>query len=120
MLTFLIYLLDWSTRRASTFDKNITISAIKSCLNVLSTSVSIVVADSGNLEDLQKIRKLHRQEVDTSSSTIAGLVCALFPRCPIESDIETREACHIPVKLIFKDYYNAVKVIRDDGREEIL
>ncbi|KAF0515978.1 putative Anaphase-promoting complex subunit 1 [Gigaspora margarita] len=170
-----------STRtRASTFDENITMSAIKSCLNVLSTSVSIVAAGSGNLEVLRRIRKLHRQEVDTSNSStishsygthmvtsmslgflflgggnftlstsnkaIAGLVCALFPRYPIEPydnrahlqafrhlwvlaveprclvlrDIETREACHVPVKLVFKDYYNAVKVIRDDGRKEIL
>ncbi|CAG8851097.1 27287_t:CDS:1, partial [Racocetra persica] len=102
----------------STFDENITMSAIKSCLNVLSTSVSIVAAGSGNLEVLRRIRKLHRQEVDTSSSStishsygthmvtsmslgflflgggnftlstsnkaIAGLVCALFPRYPIE------------------------------------
>ncbi|CAG8448961.1 13608_t:CDS:2, partial [Cetraspora pellucida] len=78
--------------------------------------------------------------LSTSNKAITGLVCALFPRYPIESydnrahlqafrhlwvlgveprclvlrDIETREACHIPVKLIFKDYYNAVKVIRDD------
>ncbi|CAG8704058.1 15223_t:CDS:2, partial [Cetraspora pellucida] len=148
----------------STFDENITMSTIKFCLNVLSTSVSIVA-----------IRKLYRQEVDTSSSStishsygthmvtsmlllgflflgggnftlstsnkaIAGLVCALFPRYSIEPydnrahlqafrhlwvlaveprclvlrDIEAREACHILVKLVFKDYYNAVKVIRDD------
>ncbi|CAG8511711.1 11496_t:CDS:2, partial [Dentiscutata heterogama] len=170
-----------STRtRASTFDENITMSAIKSCLNVLSMSVSIVAAGSGNLEVLRRIRKLHRQEVDTSNSStishsygthmvtsmalgflflgggnstlstsnkaIAGLVCALFPRYPIEPydnrahlqafrhlwvlaveprclvlrDIETREACHVPVKLVFKDYYNAIKVIRDDDRKEIL
>ncbi|CAG8484467.1 16019_t:CDS:2 [Cetraspora pellucida] len=125
-----------STRRASTFDENITISAIKSCLNVLSTSVSIVAASGGNLEVLRRIRKIHQQEVDTSSSrsftlstsnkAIAGLVCALFPRYPIESygnrahfqairhlwvlaveprclvlrDIETKEACHIPSKIL--------------------
>ncbi|CAG8696477.1 15565_t:CDS:2, partial [Cetraspora pellucida] len=115
----------------------------------------------GEYDSLRKSRsftricKLHRQEVDTSSSstilhsygthmvTSMSLgflfleeetlhfqphlqafrhlwVLAVEPRCLVLRDIETREACHIPVKLVFKNYYNGVKIMRDDGREEIL
>ena len=71
--------------------------------------------------------------LSTSNKAIAGLVCALFPRFPVECfdnrahlqafrhlwilaaeprclilrDLETREACHVPVKVTFKDFYNA-------------
>ncbi|CAG8532055.1 7553_t:CDS:2, partial [Acaulospora morrowiae] len=152
---------------APTFDENITLSAIKICLNVLATCTSIVAAGTGNLEVMRRIRKLHKQEVDTVNSSsisrsygthmmtsmalgflflgggnytlstsnraIAGLVCSLFPRYPIETydnrahlqafrhlwvlaveprclvlrDIETREVCHVPVKIVFNDMYNA-------------
>ncbi|CAG8474689.1 1003_t:CDS:2 [Acaulospora colombiana] len=160
---------------APTFDENITLSAIKICLNVLATCTSIVAAGTGNLEVLRRIRKLHKQETDTTNSSsisrsygthmmtsmalgflflgggnftlstsnkaIAGLVCSLFPRYPIETydnrahlqafrhlwvlaveprclvlrDIETREVCHVPVKIVFKDLYNAEVVTNADG-----
>ncbi|CAG8433353.1 1562_t:CDS:10 [Diversispora eburnea] len=178
-LKCLLYYLDFfmkleSERTLATFDSNITLSAIRICLNVLVVSTSIVAAGSGNLEVMRRIRKLHKKDVDisnsnsygshmitsmalgflclgggnytlsTSNKAIAGLVSSLFPRYPIEPydnraylqafrhlwvlavekrclilrDIETREACHVPVKITFKDLYNTEIVTRADGVKE--
>ncbi|KAG9285902.1 hypothetical protein G9A89_013327 [Geosiphon pyriformis] len=141
---------------AITFDQRITHQTVKTCVNVLSTSASIVMAGTGNLEVLRRLRKLHRPEINhvisrnygshmatsmalgflfvgggtwtvaTSDKAIAALVCSLFPRwptdptdnrthmqafrhlwvlalesrCLIIRDVETREACHVPIKVI--------------------
>lgn len=82
--------------------------------------------------------------LSTSNKAVAGLVSSLFPRYPIEPydnraylqafrhlwvlaverrclilrDVETREACHVPVKITYKDFYNAEVVIKADGVKE--
>lgn len=82
--------------------------------------------------------------LSTSNKAIAGLICALFsrfpvecfdnrahlqafrhlwilaaePRCLILRDLETREACHVPVKVTFKDFYNSSVIKRADGTKE--
>ncbi|CAJ0827221.1 63_t:CDS:10 [Entrophospora sp. SA101] len=177
LIHYLDYFIGLSNSRAMTFDQKITKSTIKSCLNVLATSTSIVVAGTGNLDVLRRLRKLHRQEVNlpgahnlnsygtytvtsmalgflflggghytlsTSNKAIAALVCSLFPRYPIEPydnrahlqafrhlwvlaveprclvlrDLETREACQAPIKIIFEDYYNSkeVKLTKEKSR----
>ncbi|CAG8739019.1 20445_t:CDS:2, partial [Cetraspora pellucida] len=117
-----------STRRAPTFDENITISAI----NQVDTSSSSTILHSYGTHMVTSMSLgflfLGRGNFTllTSNKAIAGLIYALFPRYLIESydsrahlqafrhlwvlgieprclvlrDIETREACHIPVKKI--------------------
>ncbi|CAG8479884.1 12760_t:CDS:2 [Funneliformis mosseae] len=85
--------------------------------------------------------------LSTSNKAIAGLVCALFPRFPVECfdnrahlqafrhlwvlaaeprclvlrDLETREACYVPVKVTFKDFYNAsITKESDDTKETVV
>ncbi|GBC06091.1 hypothetical protein RclHR1_06610014 [Rhizophagus clarus] len=83
--------------------------------------------------------------LSTSNKAVAGLICALFsrfpvecfdnrahlqafrhlwilaaePRCLILRDLETREACHVPVKVTFKDFYNSSVIKRADDTKEI-
>ncbi|CAB4461982.1 unnamed protein product [Rhizophagus irregularis] len=82
--------------------------------------------------------------LSTSNKAIAGLICALFsrfpvecfdnrahlqafrhlwilaaePRCLILRDLETRDACHVPVKITFKDFYNSSVIKRADDTKE--
>ncbi|CAG8436254.1 8034_t:CDS:2 [Ambispora gerdemannii] len=158
LLHYLDFFMARASARATSFDQRITHQTVKTCVNVLTTSAGIVMAGTGNLELLRRLRKLHRPEINhvisrnygshmatsmalgflflgggtftlsTSNKAIAALVCSLFPRwptdptdnrthmqafrhlwvlaleprCLVVRDVETREACHMPVKVIIR------------------
>ncbi|ORY08304.1 hypothetical protein K493DRAFT_29218 [Basidiobolus meristosporus CBS 931.73] len=144
---------------SAAFEENITRSTVKSCLDVVCTSVALVMAGTGNLEVMRRLRVLHGRitpdvtygnhmashmalgllflgggnfTLGRSNKAIAALVISLFPRypkdpgdnrshlqalrhlwvlaieprCLVTRDIDTREACHIPI---------SVKLLKEDG-----
>ncbi|KAK9766803.1 Anaphase-promoting complex subunit 1 [Basidiobolus ranarum] len=160
LLAKLDYFMSLSTGGPSAaFEENITRSTIKSCLDAVCTSVALVMAGTGNLEVMRRLRVLHGRvtpdvtygnhmashmalgllflgggnfTLGRSNKAIAALVISLFPRypkdpsdnrshlqalrhlwvlaieprCLVTRDIDTREACHIPI---------LVKLLQENG-----
>ncbi|CAG8508489.1 9869_t:CDS:2 [Ambispora leptoticha] len=176
LLHYLDFFMGRANARATSFDQRITHQTVKTCVNVLTTSAGIVMAGTGNLELLRRLRKLHRPEINhvisrnygshmatsmalgflflgggtftlsTSNKAIAALVCSLFPRwptdptdnrthmqafrhlwvlaleprCLVVRDVETREACHMPVKIIVRGTEESHEVQIEDGHSNKL
>ncbi|TPX70028.1 hypothetical protein SpCBS45565_g02063 [Spizellomyces sp. 'palustris'] len=102
-----------SNAPATTFSQKLNRTIARSCLDVIVTSLSLVVAGSGNVKVLRILRKLHDRSggdvsygnhmatnmalgflflgggtctLGTSDIAVAALVCSLFPRYPLTPD----------------------------------
>ncbi|KAL1925795.1 uncharacterized protein VTP21DRAFT_678 [Calcarisporiella thermophila] len=155
LLHYLDYFISLSNTAPTTFEERISKNTIRSCLDIVAVSLSIIMVGTGDLDILRRLRKLHGRinadtnygnhmaahmaigflfasggqiSIGTSNKAIAALVCALFPRfplspndnrahlqawrhlwvlaveprCLVTRDVETREACLVPITLTLK------------------
>ncbi|KAJ3090790.1 Anaphase-promoting complex subunit 1 [Quaeritorhiza haematococci] len=109
LLYYMDYLMAQAVPAATTFAEKLNRTITRSCLDVVATSLGLVMAGTGNIEVLRRLRKLHdrvSQDVvygnhmachlalgflflsggtctfNTSNRSIAALYCALFPKYP--------------------------------------
>ncbi|ORY15789.1 hypothetical protein LY90DRAFT_677505 [Neocallimastix californiae] len=109
LMKYFDMLMTYSNASANTYSEKLNRTIARSCLDVISVSLSVLMAGSGNLDLLRKLRKLHGKvssdigygshmachmaigflflgggtyTLGTSNKAIAALICSLYPKYP--------------------------------------